>query len=199
MRKLLSLLIVAGLAGGGWYFSQHYQIRGLDNLKLARRSRRRRLRAQPAAHRTPDGQVRIASFNIQVFGEKKVADPRVPELAGRGRAADSIWFHARDSLEARNPAAVCRRHQRHGQALRLCSRQATRAKPQRRRNSMPSFSIRPASRWISSALYTVSDPDDLLHREPFVGWFRVRGPPPSRLLRSRWSTSTPTPTKRGAS
>ncbi len=27
------------------------------------------------------------------------------------------------------------------------------------------------------ALYTVSDPDDLLHREPLVGWFRVRGPP----------------------
>ena len=24
-------------------------------------------------------------------------------------------------------------------------------------------------------LYTVEDPDDLLHREPLVGWFRVRG------------------------
>jgi len=28
-----------------------------------------------------------------------------------------------------------------------------------------------------TALYTVSDPDDVLHREPLVGWFRVRGPP----------------------
>ncbi len=26
------------------------------------------------------------------------------------------------------------------------------------------------------ASYTVEDPDDLLHRPPFVGWFRVRGP-----------------------
>jgi hypothetical protein len=26
-------------------------------------------------------------------------------------------------------------------------------------------------------LYTVNDPEDLLAREPFVGWFRVRGPP----------------------
>jgi endonuclease/exonuclease/phosphatase family metal-dependent hydrolase len=33
-----------------------------------------------------------------------------------------------------------------------------------------------------SALYTVSDPDDLLHREPLVGWFRVRGPPPDQAF-----------------
>jgi len=26
-------------------------------------------------------------------------------------------------------------------------------------------------------LYTVADPPDVLHREPLVGWFRVRGPP----------------------
>jgi endonuclease/exonuclease/phosphatase (EEP) superfamily protein YafD len=27
-----------------------------------------------------------------------------------------------------------------------------------------------------SSAYTVEDPDDQLHREPLVGWFRVRGP-----------------------
>ena len=31
-------------------------------------------------------------------------------------------------------------------------------------------------------LYTVADPDDLLHREPLVGWFRVRGPPPDQAF-----------------
>ena len=31
-------------------------------------------------------------------------------------------------------------------------------------------------------LYTVDDPDDLLHREPLVGWFRVRGPPPDQAF-----------------
>ncbi len=31
-------------------------------------------------------------------------------------------------------------------------------------------------------LYTVEDPDDLLHREPLVGWFRVRGPDPSQAF-----------------
>jgi endonuclease/exonuclease/phosphatase family metal-dependent hydrolase len=33
-----------------------------------------------------------------------------------------------------------------------------------------------------TALYTVSDPDDLMHREPLVGWFRVRGPPPEEAF-----------------
>ena len=47
-----------------------------------------------------------------------------------------------------------------------------------------------------SALYTVADPDDLLHREPLVGWFRVRGPPADQALHSRWLTSTRIPTKR---
>src|SRR5690606_15229024 len=31
-------------------------------------------------------------------------------------------------------------------------------------------------------LYTVADPDDLLHREPFVALFRVRGPPPDQAF-----------------
>ena len=32
------------------------------------------------------------------------------------------------------------------------------------------------------ASYTVEDPDDLLHRPPFVGWFRVRGPAPNQAF-----------------
>jgi endonuclease/exonuclease/phosphatase family metal-dependent hydrolase len=33
-----------------------------------------------------------------------------------------------------------------------------------------------------TALYTVMDPRDLLHREPLVGSFRVRGPPPGEAF-----------------
>ena len=32
------------------------------------------------------------------------------------------------------------------------------------------------------SLYTVEDHDDRLHREPLVGWFRVRGPPPDQAF-----------------
>ena len=45
------------------------------------------------------------------------------------------------------------------------------------------FVFDPASIEVDrTALYTVADPDDLLHREPLVGWFRVRGPPPDAGL-----------------
>ena len=32
------------------------------------------------------------------------------------------------------------------------------------------------------SIYTVNDPDDLLHREPLVAMFRVRGPPPEQAF-----------------
>jgi len=32
------------------------------------------------------------------------------------------------------------------------------------------------------SIYTVNDPDDLLHREPLVAMFRVRGPPPQEAF-----------------
>jgi endonuclease/exonuclease/phosphatase family metal-dependent hydrolase len=31
-------------------------------------------------------------------------------------------------------------------------------------------------------LFTVNDPDDVLHREPFVGWFRARAAPPEQAF-----------------
>jgi hypothetical protein len=33
-----------------------------------------------------------------------------------------------------------------------------------------------------NSIYTVHDPDDLLHREPFVAMFRARGPPPEQAF-----------------
>src|SRR3972149_4180500 len=32
------------------------------------------------------------------------------------------------------------------------------------------------------SIYTVNDPQDLLHREPLVALFRVRGPPPTEAF-----------------
>ena len=45
------------------------------------------------------------------------------------------------------------------------------------RSSTRSSSIRPRIEVDRTQLYTVDDPDDLLHREPMVARFRVRGPP----------------------
>jgi endonuclease/exonuclease/phosphatase family metal-dependent hydrolase len=35
---------------------------------------------------------------------------------------------------------------------------------------------------LSGSVYTVDDPQDLLHREPLVARFRVRGPPPEKAF-----------------
>jgi deoxyribonuclease-1-like protein len=45
---------------------------------------------------------------------------------------------------------------------------------------MPSCMTRIGSRLDQGSAYTVDDPQDLLHREPLVAHFRVRGPPPDR-------------------
>ena len=67
-------------------FLQKYKIQGLEQpdagaarrSQLDRRSRPRGAAADASSDKA--GTIRIASFNIQVFGEKKVGDPRVRSL-----------------------------------------------------------------------------------------------------------------------
>lgn len=182
MRKLLLLLIVAGLAGGGWFFSQKYQIRGLENLKLAPRSGSAAddfALNLPAVERQTGG-LRIASFNIQVFGEKKISDPRVRSLLAEVvRRFDIVAVQEIRSKQEILPQFV--------DAINATGRHYDFVVGKRlgRTNSKEqyAFVFDTASVEVDrSALYTVSDPDDLLHREPFVGWFRVRGPPPEQAF-----------------
>jgi endonuclease/exonuclease/phosphatase family metal-dependent hydrolase len=124
--------------------------------------------------------VRVASFNIQVFGESKMAKPRVRALLVEiVRQFDIVAIQ-----EVRSKADVLPqfvdglnaggRHYDYVIGPRLGR---TSSKEQY------AFVFDTASIEIDrSALYTVSDPDDLLHREPLVGWFRVRGPPPAEAF-----------------
>jgi len=84
LRRLLSLALLAGAAAGGWYFFRHYQIVGLEHLSIRPRDGSRdsglvpEMAASPGLH---DGEtIRIASFNIQVFGEAKLAKSEVTEV-----------------------------------------------------------------------------------------------------------------------
>lgn len=179
MRKLVLLLIVAA-AGGGWFFSQKYKILGLDHLVLAPRDAADTTTEEyPGASQLPKvarqgGSVRIASFNIQVFGEKKLSNPRVRSLLAEivrnfdvvaiqeVRAKQDILPSFVDAINATG------RHYDYVVGPRLGR---TNSKEQY------AFVFDTASIELDrSALYTVADPDDLLHREPLVGWFRVRGP-----------------------
>jgi len=179
MRKLILLSLVAAVACGGWLFTQNFQIQGLDQIKLQPRDKSA---ADPSHIGTALPQVsrqgaaiRIASFNIQVFGEKKLADPRVAGLLAQIiRRFDVVAIQEIHSKTEFLPQFVdlvnaTGRHYDSALGPRLGRSDS---------KEQYAFIFDTASIEMDrSALYTVADPDDLLHREPLVGWFRVRGPP----------------------
>ncbi len=179
MRKLLGLLIVAAVAYGGWFFLQHYQIQGLENLVVAPRKAADGTYTSdlggslPKVERTA-GTIRVASFNIQVFGEKKVSDPRVRSLLVEIiRQFDVVAIQEIRSKQDILPQFVDTLNAggRHYDFVIGPRLGRTTSKEQY------AFVFDTASIEVDrTALYTVADPDDLLHREPLVGWFRVRGP-----------------------
>ncbi len=180
MRRFTLLLIAAAIAGGGWFFFKNYQIEGLENLTVVPRGAAGTSAGYDRAVPLPKverkaGTIRIASFNIQVFGEKKINKPRVRSLLVEIiRQFDVVAIQEirskRDILA--QFVDVINAGGRHYDFV---------IGPRLGRSSSKeqyAFIFDTASIEIDrSSLYTVADPDDRLHREPLVGWFRVRGPP----------------------
>jgi deoxyribonuclease-1-like protein len=179
MRRLLPIVLLVATLGGGWAFLKNFQIQGLDQISLAPRGTSEDPPPADGAFRqapAPRGgaSIRVASFNIQVFGEKKLAKPRVLSLLVEIiRQFDIVAIQEIRSKQDILPQFVdainaTGRHYDFVVGPRLGR---TSSKEQY------AFVFDTASIEVDrSALYTVADPDDLLHREPLVGWFRVRGP-----------------------
>src|SRR4029079_1304380 len=121
--------------------------------------------------------IRIATFNIQVFGEAKLNDAQVMQTIVSTLknfaliAIQEVRAVSQDILpqliDLLNADGKYRYDYAIGPRLGL-----TNSKEQY------AFIFDTASIEIDRyQLYTVDDPDDLLHREPLVGWFRARGPP----------------------
>ena len=178
MRRFLPLIVTVAIAVGGWLFLNKFQIRGLDKISLLPSGSGSD--GSPSGYPQPEvtrtgGTIRVASFNIQVFGEKKLADPRVRGLLAEIiHRFDIVAIQEIRSKQDIMPSFVdainaTGRHYDYVIGPRLGR---TNSKEQY------AFVFDTASIEVDrQALYTVSDPDDLLHREPLVGWFRVRGPP----------------------
>lgn len=184
MRKFVLFLLTSAIAAGGWFFTKHYQIRGWEGLSVAPRDGAVAGPDEYAANlpnvARQSGGLRIASFNIQVFGEKKIADPRVRSLLAEvARRFDIIAIQEVRAKQDVLPQFVdainaTGRHYSHVIGPRLGR---TSSKEQY------AFVFDTASVEVDrTALYTISDPNDLLHREPLVGWFRVRGPSPEQAF-----------------
>jgi endonuclease/exonuclease/phosphatase family metal-dependent hydrolase len=179
MRKLFGFLLL--LAAGGYYAINN--IDGLDQLKLRERggtSKQSEYDAPPLIKRD-DHVIRVASFNIQVFGAQKLNTPAVMKLlADVARHFDIIAIQeVRASSSDILPRFVdlINSTGRHYDFLIGPRLGRTSSKEQY------AFIFDTASIETSrDDAYTVEDPNDRLHREPFVGWFRVRGPKESEAF-----------------
>jgi deoxyribonuclease-1-like protein len=126
--------------------------------------------------------IRIASFNIQVFGDKKASQPHIMWTL----AATIQNFHVVAIQEIRTQDDYFLDN-----FLRNYVNQNGRVydKIVGPRLGRSSSTEQYAFLYDTSAIeanprmaYTLNDPDDLLHREPLVAMFRVRGPPPQQAF-----------------
>ncbi len=127
------------------------------------------------------GFIKVASFNIQVFGTSKLHKTNVMQvLASVVRQFDVV---AIQELRSKDPTVM-------DQFVRMINATGGHYRyeigPRLGRTSSKEqyVYVYDATRIevVPGSVYTVPDPDDLLHREPLVASFRVRGPPPERAF-----------------
>lgn len=182
MRKSLGFIVAALAIVGGYFVLQNYSIDGLNGLKLKPRVQQAGPAADPSQPpvRSADT-IRIGTFNIQVFGETKLAKPHVMDILARVArqfdvlAIQEVRSHNQDVL----PQFV--------ELINATGRQYDYVIGPRlgRTSSKEQYAYifdRASIEIDRNQLYTVADPDDLLHREPLVGWFRVRSAPPEQAF-----------------
>ena len=179
MRKAVFLLVVIAMsAGTGWYLGKHDVGGKIDigDLQDLFGTSSQQTSSVLPINRTTDS-IRIASFNIQVLGTTKSQKAHVMEILARiVRQYDVVAIQEiRSQDQSVIPQFVdlinsAGRHYDYAVGPRL-GRSSS--------QEQYAFIFDTASIELDrNQLYTIDDPDDLLHREPYVGWFRVRGPNP---------------------
>src|SRR5437667_986367 len=84
MRRPKIVIVLAALIYGGYWFTQHYKLDGLEKIAVSVRNSFNssgptggNLSSVPVREASS---IRIATFNIQVFGETKIAKPEVMQV-----------------------------------------------------------------------------------------------------------------------
>lgn len=189
MRKL-SLLLSMALVGGGVWFFRNYEVHGLDQLRVTPRGAvagqvvgpqvvPQQVDAPPVARTGPT--IRVASFNIQVFGESKLAKANVMAvLADTIRRFDVVAVQeVRATSQDVLPKFIAMINSKGGTYDYVLGPRLGRTSSK----EQYAFIYNRASVELhASSVYTVEDPDDRLHREPLVAGFTVRGPPAAQAF-----------------
>ena len=183
MRRLgLFLLLIAAVAIGSILFNRRNEVGSvndaIDVLKSSFDSGGTTFGNDENAG--PPGQtIRIASFNLGILGPKKLEDPEV--MAAIGGILRQFDVVALQEIRSAQPGTVARLldwiNMESDQYACVASHRIGRTS----QREQYAFVYRRASIELdTSQSYVVNDPDDLLHREPYVVWCRVRGPEPDR-------------------
>lgn len=178
MKRLMSLIVAVFAALGGWYALQQAQNHGITNFSLP--GHNPTTSTEPPPSRGNDT-IRVASFNIQVFGEAKLNDAEAMQaIVAILKNFDLVAIQeVRSVSQDILPQLISLlnadgHHYDYALGPRLG-----------RSNSKEQYAFVFDTQTIEmdrNQLYTVDDPDDLLHREPLVGWFRARGPSPEHAF-----------------
>lgn len=174
MRKSLPILFLGAIAGS-WTFLQKYEIRGLDKIQIVPRttaaSTPDKIPASGIAD-SPENVIRIASFNIQAFGEQKLGKPEIAKtLVYIVSQFDVI---AVQEIRAKSQDIIPK-------FVQMLNAEGARydyviGPRLGRSNSKEQYAFIFDSEIVEvdrGSAYTVDDPDDVLHREPFVAGFRT--------------------------
>lgn len=178
MQKFFGVLVAAGIAAAAWTFVHMFEVKGLEHIQVVSRDQL----GGPLPARDVNGEtIRVAAFNIQTFGPSKAGKPQIMHaLAKIIRQFDIVAIQEIRTVDRNLLYQLQDYVNLEGDKYEIV------AGPRLGRTvSKEQFAYIFDSQRIEMdryQLYTVRDPGDVIHREPLVGWFRVRGPDPRRAF-----------------
>jgi deoxyribonuclease-1-like protein len=185
MRRPKIVIVLAALLYGGYWFTQNYKLDGLEKIAVSVRNSFNS--SGPVGSNLSNVPVReasnihIATFNIQVFGETKVAKPEVMQvLAETVRRFDVV---AIQEVHSKNGDIIPRFVDLINSTGRHYDFVIGPFEGRRTDKEQYAFIFDAQTIEVDrGSVYTVKDPDDLFMRPPMVASFRVRGPPPDQAF-----------------
>lgn len=189
MQRLFSTaLLVAIFGGGGWMFLKGLHLEDIKQIVVtggksvpgvggAGQAPYASPASSPAWNPAPGATIKIASFNIQVFGDTKAGKPYVvdtlAQIIGQFDIIAIQEIRTQDDLFIQK--FVQRVNQLTGRAYdsRVGPRLGRTTSTEQYAFIFDTAKIEAHPQYV----YTIRDTDDLLHREPMVGFFATRGIP----------------------